>query len=121
MTSPQPVGHEVIGMEVPGRRLAIETFTSVNEPVLTIHGVSSQRRLWNWLLGGHLGLSWSRPPARPRRQRGRQRSFLDEQHAADMIAVLDHLGVLRRPDRAAARLPRSRPSGRWRASTTPRR
>jgi len=39
-------------MEVPGGRLAIETFTSVNEPVLAIHGVSSQRWLWNWLSGG---------------------------------------------------------------------
>ena len=38
MTSPQPVGHKVIGMEVPGGRLAIETFKSVNEPVLAIYG-----------------------------------------------------------------------------------
>jgi pimeloyl-ACP methyl ester carboxylesterase len=34
MSSPHPAGHEVIGVEVPGGQLAVETFTSGTEPVL---------------------------------------------------------------------------------------
>jgi hypothetical protein len=40
---------EVTWVEVPGGRLAVETFRSDTEPVLAIHGISSQRKLWNWL------------------------------------------------------------------------
>jgi pimeloyl-ACP methyl ester carboxylesterase len=58
MTSPHPAGHEVIGVQVPGGRLAVETFTPGTEPVLAIHGFSSQRRQWNWLrVLDHLGLA----------------------------------------------------------------
>jgi hypothetical protein len=49
MGSAQPAGGEVIGVHVPGGRLAVEMFRSGSEPVLAIHGISSQRKLWNWL------------------------------------------------------------------------
>ena len=40
---------EVTWVEVPGGRLAVEMTRSSTEPVLAIHGISSQRRLWNSL------------------------------------------------------------------------
>jgi hypothetical protein len=45
-------GSEVINVEVPGGALAVEVISSGTEPVLAIHGISSQRRLWNWLRAG---------------------------------------------------------------------
>jgi hypothetical protein len=56
-------GNGVVSVPVPGGSLAVELVTADTEPLLVIHGISSQRRLWNWL------------------------------HAADMIAVLDQLGM----------------------------
>jgi pimeloyl-ACP methyl ester carboxylesterase len=94
MTSPHPAGHEVTGVEVPGGRLAVETFTSGTEPVLAIHGVSSQRRLWNWLRAADPGLSLVAPDLRGRGDSvdvGGPSSM--SRHAADMVAVLDHLGL----------------------------
>jgi pimeloyl-ACP methyl ester carboxylesterase len=94
MTSPHPAGHEVIGVEVPGGRLAVETFTSGTEPILAIHGVSSQRRLWNWLRAAEPGLSLVAPDLRGRGDSvGVRGASSIGRHAADMIAVLDHLGL----------------------------
>ncbi len=42
-------GNGVVQVAVPGGALAVELITSATEPVLAIHGISSQRRLWNWL------------------------------------------------------------------------
>jgi hypothetical protein len=42
MSSPHPAGHEVIGVEVPGGRLAVETFTSDTEPVLATAGLIAE-------------------------------------------------------------------------------
>ena len=50
MASADAPGRQVTGVEVPGGSLAIEVFSSAAEPVLAIHGLSSQRRLWNWLI-----------------------------------------------------------------------
>jgi pimeloyl-ACP methyl ester carboxylesterase len=94
MTSERPVGHEVIAVEVPGGQLAVETFTAGAEPVLAIHGVSSQRRLWNWLRATEPRLSLVAPDLRGRGDSvtvGGPSSM--SRHAADMIAVLDHLGL----------------------------
>jgi pimeloyl-ACP methyl ester carboxylesterase len=94
MTSEHPAGHEVIAVEVPGGQLAVETHPSGTEPVLAVHGVSSQRRLWNWLRAADPGLSLVAPDLR-----GRGDSVdvagpsSMSRHAADMIAVLDHLGL----------------------------
>jgi pimeloyl-ACP methyl ester carboxylesterase len=94
MTAPHPAGHEVIGVEVPGGQLAVETFTSGTEPVLAIHGVSSQRRLWNWLRATAPGLSLVAPDLRGRGDSvGVRGASSIGRHAADMIAVLDHLGL----------------------------
>jgi hypothetical protein len=48
---------EVTGIEVPGGTLAVELFRASTEPVLAVHGISSQRRLWNWLRAASPGLS----------------------------------------------------------------
>jgi hypothetical protein len=49
MEPTQPAAGQVSGVEVPGGTLAVERIISATEPVLAIHGISSQRRLWNWL------------------------------------------------------------------------
>ena len=36
-------------VSVQGGELAVEVLEGRSEPVLAIHGISSQRRLWNWL------------------------------------------------------------------------
>src|SRR5947209_14026174 len=94
MSSPHPAGHEVIGVEVPGGRLAVETVTPGAQPVLAIHGISSQRRLWNWLRAADPGLSLIAPDLRGRGGSvGVAGPSSMSRHAADMIAVLDHLGL----------------------------
>jgi pimeloyl-ACP methyl ester carboxylesterase len=94
MTSEHPPGREVIAVEVPGGRLAVETFMPGTEPVLAIHGISSQRRLWNWLRAAEPGLSLVAPDLRGRGDSagvGGPSSM--SRHAGDMIAVLDRLGL----------------------------
>jgi hypothetical protein len=56
-THPVASSGEIAGIEVPGGTLAVERFRSGTEPVLAIHGISSQRRLWNWLRAAAPGLS----------------------------------------------------------------
>jgi pimeloyl-ACP methyl ester carboxylesterase len=94
MESAHQAGHEVTSVEVPGGRLAVETFMSGTEPVLAIHGVSSQRRLWNWLRAAAPGLSLVAPDLRGRGDSvGVRGASSMGRHAADMIAILDHLGL----------------------------
>jgi pimeloyl-ACP methyl ester carboxylesterase len=94
MEPTQPAATQVTGVEVPGGTLGVERITSATEPVLAIHGISSQRRLWNWLRGEDPGVSLIAPDLR-----GRGDSVAVEgtssiaRHAADMIAVLDHFGL----------------------------
>ena len=57
---------EVTWVEVPGGRLAVEIFRSDTEPVLAIHGISSQRKLWNWLRAAAPDLSLIAPDLRGR-------------------------------------------------------
>ena len=45
MGSAHVPGSEVICVEVPGGALAVEVISSGTEPVLAVHGISSQRRL----------------------------------------------------------------------------
>lgn len=42
-------GNEVARIAVPGGTLTVEVPRSATNPVLAIHGISSQRKLWNWL------------------------------------------------------------------------
>jgi len=94
MGSAHAPGGEVIGVEVPGGSLAVEMFSSGSEPVLAIHGISSQRRLWSWLRAAEPGLSLIAPDLRGRGDSvGVQGPSSVGRHAADMIAVLDRLGL----------------------------
>jgi pimeloyl-ACP methyl ester carboxylesterase len=77
---------------VAGGALAVETYPGVTEPVLAVHGISSQRRLWNWLRASDAGITIVAPDLRGRADSvsvGGRSSVA--QHADDMVAVLDHL------------------------------
>lgn len=81
-------------VDVPGGRLAFEVLPGTTEPVLAVHGVSSQRRLWNWLRAQAPDLTLIAPDLR-----GRGDSVdvtgpsSIARHADDMLAVLDAVGV----------------------------
>ncbi len=87
-------GNGVVSIAVPGGSLAVELVTAATEPVLVIHGISSQRKLWNWLRAADPALSLIAPDLRGR---GDSVSVSGDssigRHAADMVAVLDELGV----------------------------
>src|ERR1700744_4460933 len=88
---------EVIAVEVPGGHLAAEYVTAGSgsaHPVLAIHGISSQRKLWNWLRAVRPGLSLIAPDLRGRGDSvGVAGPSSVARHAADLVAVLDHLGL----------------------------
>jgi pimeloyl-ACP methyl ester carboxylesterase len=85
---------EVTWVEVPGGRLAVEIFGSETEPVLAIHGISSQRKLWNWLRAAAPDLSLIAPDLRGRGDSvGVTLSSSIGRHAADMVLVLNNLGL----------------------------
>jgi pimeloyl-ACP methyl ester carboxylesterase len=85
---------QIAGVEVPGGMLAVELPRSETEPVLAIHGISSQRRLWNWLRASAPGLSLIAPDLRGRGDSVEVAGPSSiSRHAADLIAVLDHLGL----------------------------
>src|ERR1700744_2042748 len=85
---------EVIAVPVPGGELAVEHVIARTEPVLAIHGISSQRKLWNWLRAERPGLSLVAPDLRGRGDSvGVTGPSSVRRHAADLIAVLDHLGL----------------------------
>jgi pimeloyl-ACP methyl ester carboxylesterase len=79
---------------VAGGSLAVEVLEGTTEPVLAVHGISSHRKLWNWLRAELPALTLVAPDLR-----GRADSFdvagvsTVPQHAEDMVAVLDHLGL----------------------------
>ena len=85
---------EVTWVEVPGGRLAVETFGSDTEPVLAIHGISSQRKLWNWLRAAAPDLGLIAPDLRGRGDSvGVMLPSSIGRHAADMVLVLNSLGL----------------------------
>jgi pimeloyl-ACP methyl ester carboxylesterase len=87
-------GNEVARIAVPGGTLTAGVISAGTDPVLAIHGISSQRKLWNWLRVAAPELSLIAPDLR-----GRGDSFgvagasSMSRHAADMVAVLDELGI----------------------------
>jgi len=90
----QSSGNGVVFVPVPGGSLAVEVLTSATEPVLAIHGISSQRRLWNWLTAADPGISLIAPDLRGRGDSiGVAGDSSIGRHAADMVAVLDHLDL----------------------------
>ncbi|MCU1691738.1 MAG: Beta-ketoadipate enol-lactone hydrolase [Frankiales bacterium] len=81
---------------VDGGELAVEVSTGTSAPVLAVHGISSNRRLWDWLHVAAPELLTVAPDLR-----GRCDS-LDlagpssvQQHADDCVRVLDALGLER--------------------------
>lgn len=83
-----------LAIDVAGGKLAVEQLPGSTEPILAIHGISSQRRLWSWLRAEAPDLTLVAPDLR-----GRADSLAVQgpssvtQHATDMVAVLDALGL----------------------------
>lgn len=79
---------------VSGGELAVEVLPGSTEPVLAVHGISSHRKLWNWLCAELPSLTLVAPDLR-----GRADSFgvagpsSVAQHADDLVAVLDAFGL----------------------------
>ncbi|MFY9934805.1 MAG: alpha/beta hydrolase [Streptosporangiaceae bacterium] len=81
-------------VDVDGGALAVEVVSGSSEPVLAIHGISSQRKLWNWLRSADPGLSLIAPDLRGRGDSTEVRGpFSISRHAADIVAILDRLGL----------------------------
>ena len=85
---------DVRRVPVRGGELAVEMLPGRTEPVLAIHGVSSQRRLWNWLRAVDPDITVLAPDLR-----GRGDSIdvtgpsSVDQHVDDLVAVLDAHGL----------------------------
>ena len=87
-------GNEAARIAVPGGTLTVEVTRSATDPVLAIHGISSQRKLWNWLRATAPELSLIAPDLRGRGDSvGVAGASSMGRHAADMVAVLDALGL----------------------------
>src|ERR1700761_6907829 len=88
---------EVIAVGVPGGTIAVEHVTAGTGrrgPVLAVPGISSQRKLWNWLRAERPDLSLIAPDLRGRGDSaGVTGPSSVARHAADLVAVLDHLGL----------------------------
>ncbi|HWD03753.1 MAG TPA: alpha/beta hydrolase [Amycolatopsis sp.] len=82
-----------VPVAVEGGELAVEVVVSTSAPVLAVHGITSNRKLWNWVRAEAPDLSLVMPDLR-----GRAGSFAVEgtsslrQHGEDLIRVLDALG-----------------------------
>jgi pimeloyl-ACP methyl ester carboxylesterase len=79
---------------VSGGSMAVEILDGTSEPVLVVHGVSSQRRLWGWLHSEAPHLTLVAPDLRGR---GDSVDISGPssltQHADDLRAVVDALGL----------------------------
>lgn len=81
-------------MPVAGGSLAVEVLPGSTEPVLAVHGISSHRRLWDWLRVELPALTVVAPDLRGRGDSlGVAGTSSVPQHADDMVAVLDALGL----------------------------
>lgn len=79
---------------VPGGSLAYEIRGGSTEPVLAIHGISSQRRLWNWLHAAAPEITLVAPDLRGRADSiGIEGQSSVAQHTQDMISLLDGLAI----------------------------
>jgi pimeloyl-ACP methyl ester carboxylesterase len=84
----------VATVPVQGGLLTYEVLAGATEPVLAIHGVSSQRRLWNWLHAEAPELTLIAPDLRGRADSvAISGPFSLAQHVDDMILILDQLEV----------------------------
>lgn len=79
---------------VSGGDVVVETHTGTTEPVLVVHGVSSQRMLWGWLRAEAPHLTLIAPDLRGRGDSvDVTGSSSLAQHADDLAVVLDALGL----------------------------
>jgi pimeloyl-ACP methyl ester carboxylesterase len=77
-----------------GGRLTYEVLAGTTEPVLAIHGINSQRRLWNWLHAEVPELPLIAPDLRGRGDSvAISGPFSLAQHVEDMIKILDHVEI----------------------------
>jgi pimeloyl-ACP methyl ester carboxylesterase len=86
----------VRSVAVPGGALSVEVVPGDTVPVLAVHGVSSNRRLWNWLHAEAPEITLVAPDLRGRAASvgvGGPTSVAG--HAEDMVAVLDDLDLER--------------------------
>jgi pimeloyl-ACP methyl ester carboxylesterase len=84
----------VHAVPVTGGALAVEVLPGSTEPVLAVHGISSHRKLWSWLRAVSPELTLVAPDLRGRADSlGVQGASSVPQHADDMVAVLDALGL----------------------------
>ena len=86
-------GHsQLLRVPVRGGELAVEVVQGSTEPVLAVHGISSTRRLWDWLRAEDPGISLIAPDLRGRGDSvGVAGASSVQQHADDLVAVLDAL------------------------------
>ncbi len=79
---------------VPGGDLVVEIHTGTSEPVLVVHGVSSQRMLWGWLRAESPHLTLVAPDLRGRGDSVEVTGPSSlARHADDLDAVMDALGL----------------------------
>ena len=79
---------------VTGGQLAVDVVQGDTAPVLAVHGISSHRRLWDWLRVEDPSLSLVMPDLRGRGDSiGVPGPSSVTQHAEDLVRVLDHLGL----------------------------
>lgn len=89
-----PLVARIVRVPVPGGELSVEVAGGSTPPVLAIHGVSSHRRLWDWLRLERPGLSLIAPDLRGRGDGVTVGGpWGMSQHADDMVAVLDALAL----------------------------
>lgn len=88
------VREDVVRVAVSGGDLVVERVKGPTAPVLAIHGLTSQRRQWNWLRDVWSGLGLVMPDLRGR---GESSDVAGPssigQHVDDLMAVLDYLGI----------------------------
>ncbi len=79
---------------VDGGELAVEVHPGTSAPVLAVHGISSTRRLWDWLRAEAPDLTLVAPDLRGRGDSlAVQGPSSVRQHADDVLAVLDAFGL----------------------------
>lgn len=77
-----------------GGALAVEVHAGSSAPVLALHGVSSNRRLWNWVRAQAPDLSLVTPDLRGRADSaGLPGPYSLRRHTEDLVRVLDVLGI----------------------------
>jgi pimeloyl-ACP methyl ester carboxylesterase len=84
----------LLRVPVRGGELAVEVGQGSTEPVLAVHGISSQRRLWDWLRIEAPELALVAPDLRGRADSiGVEGPSSVAQHVEDLVAVLDAAGL----------------------------